>query len=64
MDPKIKAKIMEYLTRNPRCFVEEIVKGTGMSRAEVYEVLDEYRIQLRAQAPPPKATGQRFGMRS
>ena len=64
MNPKTKAKIMDYLTENPRCFVEEIVEGTGVSRAEVYEVLNEYRIQLRAQAPPPKATGRRFGMTS
>ena len=64
MNPKTKAKIMNYLTENPRCFVEEIVEGTGVSRAEVYEVLNEYRIQLRAQAPPPKATGRRFGMTS
>ena len=56
MNPKTKAKIMDYLTENPRCFVEEIVEGTGVSRAEVYEVLNEYRIQLRAQAPPPKAS--------
>ena len=55
---------MDYLTENPRCFVEEIVEGTGVSRAEVYEVLNEYRIQLRAQAPPPNATGRRFGMTS
>ena len=64
MNPETKAKIMDYLTENPRCFVEEIVEGTGVSRAEVYEVLNEYRIQLRAQAPPPKATGRRFGMTS
>ena len=67
VNPKTKAKIMNYLTKNPRCFVEEIVEGTGVSRAEVYEVyevLNEYRIQLRAQAPPPKATGRRFGMTS
>ena len=64
MDPKTKAKIMEYLTTNPRSFVEEIVEETGVSRSDVYEVLNEYRIQLRAQAPPPKATGRRFGMRS
>ncbi len=64
MNPKTKAKIMDYLTENPRCFVEEIVEATGVSRAEVYEVLNEYRIQLRAQAPPPKATGRRFGMTS
>ena len=64
MDPKTKAKIMEYLTINPRSFVEEIVEETGVSRTDVYEVLNEYRIQLRAQAPPPKATGRRFGMRS
>ena len=61
MNPETKAKIMDYLTENPRCFVEEIVEGTGVSRAEV---LNEYRIQLRAQAPPPKATGRRFGMTS
>ena len=64
MNPKTKAKIINYLTKNPRCFVEEIDEGTGVSRAEVYEVLNEYRIQLRAQAPPPKATGRRFGMTS
>ena len=64
MDPKTKAKIMEYLTTNPRSFVEEIVEETGVSRTDVYEVLNEYRIQLRAQAPPTKATGRRFGMRS
>ena len=64
MNPETKAKIMDYLTENPRCFVEEIVEVTGVSRAEVYEVLNEYRIQLRAQAPPPKATGRRFGMTS
>ena len=64
MNPETKAKIMDYLTENPRCFVEEIVEGTGVSRSEVYEVLNEYRIQLRAQAPPPKATGRRFGMTS
>ena len=64
MNPETKAKIMDYLTENPRCFVEEIVEGTGVSRGEVYEVLNEYRIQLRAQAPPPKATGRRFGMTS
>ena len=64
MNAKTKAKIMDYLTENPRCFVEEIVEGTGVSRAEVYEVLNEYRIQLRAQAPPPNATGRRFGMTS
>ena len=64
MNPETKAKVMDYLTENPRCFVEEIVEGTGVSRAEVYEVLNEYRIQLRAQAPPPKATGRRFGMTS
>ena len=55
---------MEYLTTNPRSFVDEIVEETGVSRTDVYEVLNEYRIQLRAQAPPPKATGRRFGMRS
>ena len=64
MDPKTKAKIMEYLTRNPRSFVEEIVEETGVSRTDVYEVLNEYRIQLRAQAPPPKDTGRRLGIRN
>ena len=64
MNPKTKAKIMEYLTTNPRSFVEEIVEETGVRRSDVYEVLNEYRIQLRAQAPPSKATGRRLGMRS
>ena len=64
MDPKTKANILEYLTRNPRSFVEEIVEETGVRRSDVYEVLNEYRIQLRAQAPPSKATGRRLGMRS
>ena len=54
MDPKTKAKIMEYLTTNPRSFVEEIVEETGVSRSDVYEVLNEYRIQLRAHTPHPK----------
>ena len=32
MNPETKAKIMDYLTETPRCFVEEIVEGTGVAR--------------------------------